>query len=243
VKGEERLAVPNAEKLESALADLNERLRGDGVAVHRTHLIADAAGRPWCSACAAIAGGEAADWQLLSWEWLAARFGLEDASPWAVTESFSSQVLPWLINSDDLAQRQHLKQVRESEHLSESERLTLERAEIVKENHRLREQNAALQQVDVERLVSFLPALFPRVFTVLGPADVALLCGRVEPPRLPSPYPEPSEETLRTLQKRFRALSLDQQQQIVRFVAALPQRQKLEPRPEMRERVHELEGY
>lgn len=242
IKGEARLSVRSQEKLESALADLDERLRGDGVVVHRTHWIADAAGRPWCAACAAMAGGEAADWQLLSWEWLAARFGLEDASPWADTEAFSSQVLPWLINADDLAQRQHLKQARESEHLSESERLALERAEIVKESHRLREQNAALQQVDVERLVSFLPALFPRVFTVLGPADVALLCGRVEPPSLPNPYPEPSEETLRTLQKRFRALPKDQQRQIVHFVAALPQRQKLEPRPEMREWMYELEG-
>ena len=112
---------------------------------------------------------------------------------------------------------------------------------MAQENDHLRAQNAALQQVDAERLVSFLPALFPRVFTAIGPADLALLCGRTEPLALPNPYPEPTEETLRTLQKRFRALSQEWQRQIVRFVADLPQRQKLQPRPEMRELVRDLE--
>lgn len=72
---------------------------------------------------------------------------------------------------------------------------------LLQENESMRSQNAALQQVDTERLASFLPALFPRVFTVLGAADLALLCGRVEPLAIPNPYPEPSEEALRTLQK------------------------------------------
>jgi hypothetical protein len=242
IKDEARLSVPSLEKLESALADIAERLRGDGVVVNHLHWIADAPGRAWFAACA-TKPDHAPSWQLLGWEWLAERFGWGNARPRDVAESFTRQVLPWLIGADDAAQRQHLKQARENEHLSEADRLQAERAVLEKENQHLRDQNAALQQVDAQRLVSFLPALFPRVFTVLGPADIALLCGRVEPPNLPNPYPEPSEETLRTLQKRFRALPMDQQQQIVRFVAALPQRQKLEPRPEMRDCVSELEGH
>jgi len=242
IKDEARLSVPSLEKLESALADIAERLRGDGVVVAHTHWIADAAGRAWCAACA-TQPEHALNWQLFGWEWLAERFGWGNARPRDVAESFTRQVLPWLIGADDAAQRQHLKQARENEHLSEADRLKAERAALEKENQHLRDQNAALQQVDAQRLVSFLPALFPRVFTVLGPADIALLCGRVEAPHLPNPFPEPSEETLRTLQKRFRSLPHDQQRQIVSFVAALPQRQKMEPRPEMRERVQELEGH
>jgi hypothetical protein len=241
IKDEARLSVPSLEKLESALADIAERLRGDGVVVAHTHWIADAAGRAWCAACATQTE-PLANWQLLGWEWLADRFGLGSARPRDAVESFTDVVLPWLISADDAVQRQSLRRARENEHLSEADRLKAERAALEKENQHLRDQNGALQQVNLERLVSFLPALFPRVFTVLGPADVALLCGRVEPPSLPNPFPEPSEETLRTLQRRFRALPMDQQRQFVRFVAALPQRQKLEPRPEMREWVQELEG-
>ena len=50
------------------------------------------------------------------------------------------------------------------------------------------------------------------------------------------------EETLRTLQKRFRVLPLAVQKQIVGFVTSLPQSQKLQSRPEMRELVEELIG-
>ena len=155
---------------------------------------------------------------------------------------FLRNTLPWLITADDAAQRQHRQQARESEHHSETERLAAERAALAQENDHLRTQNTALQQVDAERLASFLPALFPRVFTVLGPTDLALLCGRATPLSIPNPYPEPSEETLRTLQRRFHALPHELQKQIVGFVAPLPQRQKLQPRPEMRELVQSLEG-
>lgn len=243
IKGDKRLSVHNASALESAHADIAERLRGDGIAVAYTHWLADARGRPWCASCVAKASSasETTAWQLLAWEWLSNRFGLENASPWEATKSFTDQLLPWLVTSDDAALRQHLQQTRESEHHSETDRLAAARNTLAQENNRLHTQNAALQQMDAERLVSFLPALFPRVFTVLGATDLALLCGHVQPLGIPNPYPEPSEETLRTLQKHFRALPQEHQRQIVRFVADLPQRQKLQPRPEMRELVQELE--
>lgn len=242
VKEDLRLPVREARALESAHADIAERLRGDGVNVSYTHWLADADGRQFCASYAAKAGSISA-WQVLAWEWLAGRFGLGHASPWESTESFTSHILPWLITADDAAERQHLQKTREREHHSETERLIAERTTLLQENDRLRAQNAALQQVDAERLVSFLPALFPSVFTVLGATDLALLCGRVEPLPIPNPYTEPSEEALRTLQRRFHTLSREQQKQVVRFVADLPQRRKLQPRSEMRELVHELEEH
>ncbi len=234
IKDETLLRVRNASALASAWDDLSKRLRDDGV--QTTHLlwIADAPGRQWCTEQAL------ATWQM-PWEWLAQRFGLDAASPWEAPDTLRTHILPWLTSADDSAQRQQLQHAREREHTSETERLAAERAALAQENEHLRAQNAALQQVDAERLVSFLPALFPRVFTALGAADLALLCGRVEPLAIANPYPEPSEETLRTLQKRFCALPQQLQQQIVRFVAGLPQRHKLQPRPEMRDLVLALE--
>lgn len=233
IKSETRLRVRDATALASAWEDLADRLRGDGMHTTPPLWIADAPGRQWC------AEQKLAAWQL-PWEWLAQRFGLDAASPWEVPDTLHTHILPWLATADDSAQRQQLQQRRENEHANETERLAAERAALEQENDHLRAQNAALQQVDAERLVSFLPALFPRVFTAIGPADLALLCGRTEPLALPNPYPEPTEETLRTLQKRFRALPQELQKQIVRFMADLPQRQKLQPRPEMRDLVEAL---
>lgn len=241
IKGEQRLAVRNAQALESAHADIAERLRGNGVDVACTHWLVDAGGRQWCADSAGKVG-HAATWQLLAWEWLADRFGLGHATPWEAQETFAAQILPWLTTADDSHQRQQLQHAREREHHTETERLATERATLEQENDHLRAQNAALQQVDAERLVSFLPALFPRVFTTIGPADLALLCGRAEPLALPNPYPEPAEETLRTLQKRFRALPQELQKQIVCFMVDLPHSQKLQPRPEMRDLVETLKG-
>ena len=241
IKGEQRLSVRNAQTLESAHADIAERLRGNGAQLTCTHWLVDAGGRQWCADGAGKVGN-AATWQLLAWEWLADRFGLGNASPWDSAKTLTDQILPWLITADDSRQRQQLQHAREREHHTETERLAAERAALAQENDRLRAQSAVFQQVSPEQLASFLPALFPRVFTVLGPVDLALLCRQVTPLSIPSPYPEPSEEALRALQRQFRALPHELQKQIVGFVAPLPQRQKLQPRPEMRELVQSLEG-
>lgn len=235
IKGETQLTVRDAPSLGSAWEDVATRLRDDGISIGHTLWVADAPGRQWC------AEQKLAEWQL-PWEWLAQRFGLGDVALWdALEDAWQAQILPWLITTDDAAQHQQLQRTRESEHASETERLAAERAVLALDNERLRAQNAALQQVDAERLASFLPALYPRVFTAIGPADLALLCGRTEPLALPNPYPEPVEETLRTLQKRFRALPQPLQKQIIRFMADLPHSQKLQLRPEMRELVDALQ--
>lgn len=241
IKEDLRLAVRDVRALESAYADVTQRLRGDGVKVGYTHWLADAGGREWCATYASTVRSTS-PWQLLAWEWVADRFGLGDASPWEAPGTFTNEVIPWLVTAQGAAQPHYLYGHDDNRHLDESERLIAERAALAQENERLRTQNAALQQVDTERLVSFLPALFYRVFTVLGTGDLALLCGRLEPLSIANPY-EPSEETLRTLQKRFRTLTLEQQRQIVRFVSNLPHRQRLQVRSEMRELVHELEEF
>lgn len=235
IKGESRLTLRDSAGLASAFTDLSERLRGDGVALNCIHWIADTQGRAWCAAVTE------SKWQL-PWEWLAMRFGLANETPWDDSIALEQHVLPWLITADDRAQREQLQLTREREHMDETKRLSVERVAISRENEQLRAENAALQQIDAEFLASFLPALYPRVFTVIGPADLSLLCGRVEPVQLPSPYPEPVEETLRVLQKRFRALQPTLQKQIVGFVMSLPQSQRLQGRPEMRELIEELKG-
>lgn len=82
-----------------------------------------------------------------------------------------------------------------------------------------------------EHLLTFLPALYQHVFTVLNGADLANLIGRIEPFVIPSPYPELSRDVLRAKQRAFLALPQVQQKAIVRFAqkASTP----LHPRQEM----------
>lgn len=247
VEGQERLPLPtpaSTQALAQACADIAERLHGEGFFIHEVHWILDAPGNAlWQSSLPLLQRifTQHSVWQKLSWPWLAARFGLDVAQPWAASAVWAKGLLPWLVTLDHKAEQQQLQQTLAREHQTQSEQLLADRTRLQQENEQLRHQNAALHQVDAENLLRFLPALFPRVFTVLGTTDLTLLCGRVELLDIPNPYPEPSEETLRTLQRHFRALPPPLQQQIVRFVAHLPQRQKLQLRPEMRELVQALE--
>ncbi|AKU11339.1 hypothetical protein AzCIB_1437 [Azoarcus sp. CIB] len=147
-----------------------------------------------------------------------------------------------LLASDDVSARKHMQEATQRDHASLTGQLQAERAQLQRENDTLRAQNEALRRVDAERLIVYLPALFPRIFTEIGGQDLALLTGRPEPYALPNPYPEPSPEVLHTMQRDFRALPPELQRQIVGFIARLPQRQKLKPRPEMRELVLDLES-
>jgi hypothetical protein len=245
IQGELILKVTSQDSLLDAYSDLVERLRGDGHLHNDVHWIIDKTARSfWLSFQAKLNqdGSDVASWQCLGWEWLAQRLGFNVDQDLTKSKQIENQLLPWLVTMNNDIERQQMQDVLEREHQTEAERLAAERLRLQQANERLKAQNNALQQVDTERLLSFLPALFARVFTVLGAADLALLCGRIEPLAIPNPYPEPSEETLRVLQRQFRNLPRDLQVQIVRFVTDLPQRQKLLSRPEMRELIAELEG-
>jgi hypothetical protein len=181
-------------------------------------------------------------WQIRRWEPLAARCVLHrDVSARPTSDWIAQFVLPLLLASDNVSARQQMQEATQREHASLTGQLQAERAQLQRDNDTLHAQNKVLRRVDAEQLIVYLPALFPRIFTEIGGQDLALLTGRPEPYALPNPYPEPSPEILHTLQRDFRALPTELQRQIVAFVTRLPQRQKLKPRPEMRELVLDLE--
>lgn len=244
VHGEDEVRIQRSEALHEAVNDVIARLEGEGASFQIMHWLIDRPGYAhWAQLVSRMPqlpepGGHL---QVLSWEWLTARLGLASDSDALDKHTLTKVILPWLLSADDAAERQQMQDALAREHDSESARLAAERLQLQQDNQRLRDMNAALQQADAENLLRFLPALYPRIFTVLGATDLALLCGRVEPLAIANPYPEPSEETLRVLQKDFRNLPIALQQQIVDFVKRLPQRQKLSPRSEMRELVSDLE--
>jgi hypothetical protein len=240
--GESVTRFENVNALKELLDDGAQRLRGEGQALTQLQWVADAPARealaPMLPRLSGLFFEKAASpaWQLLSWEWLSARLALGVENPLTKNRApFEKMALPWLVLADSATERQQQEAALAREYEDGKARLVAEHARLQHENERLRAQNAGLKSVDTERLVTFLPALFYRVFNEIGPADLAALCGKVEPLNIPNPYPEPTEPTLRTLQKRFAALPAHLQQEIIGFVDRLPHRQKITPRPEMRQ--------
>lgn len=241
IHGDKTAAINEAQDLTYGLNDVLANINGQDIQIAHIHWLADH------KSCELLINekltakifGHSAKWQVLSLEWLAGRFARKTTE---LDEHFiEQQLLPWLVTSDDQAERNQMKVALAQEHQSEAEKLLQERASMQQENRRLQEQNAALRQVDKERMVTYLPALFSRVFTILGAADLALLCGSVEPLNIPNPFPEPSPEALRVLQRQFRRLPKAAQLEIVQLVQHLPHRQRLSVRSEMRELIVELE--
>ncbi|KAB7676159.1 hypothetical protein PCI56_08225 [Plesiomonas shigelloides subsp. oncorhynchi] len=183
------------------------------------------------------------NWQILSYDIQQARFGAgEHETGLPPRDWIAQEWLPILFAVDDFSERERIREATRLQHDQLSEQMLEKRQQLERENERLKRQALALRTVDAERLLTFLPALFPRVFSVINGRDLALLTGRIEPYDLQNPYPEPSEETLFTLQRRFKALTREHQLQIIALMAELPQRQHLKPRPEMREWVLLLES-
>ena len=238
LNGEESLKISTGHGLNEGFKDAIARLRSAGTTPDFVHwIIADQEAEVLLKSNLL---SKEIPWQILNWDWLSGRFALEQ-TPLKNTPALESQVFTWLVTANEAKEREAMQQALNKEYQSQAEQISQEHTHLKQQNELLRSQNATLQNVDTESLVRFLPALFPRVFTVLGAVDLALLCGRVEPLAIRNPYPEPSEETLYRLQKDFRSLPKTLQKQIVGLVARLPQRKNLKPRSEMRNLIAELE--
>ena len=243
IYGDIEYKISNAKSITAALDDLDKRIKSNNQQLSFLYWLVDKPSSPVWQLASNTNDYQQfitnTAWQYLSWEWLSTRFNSKNG---ITDKSLIEQVIPWLVSMDDAAEQERMQKALEQEHESESERLAAERATLRVQNEQLKAENAALRQVDKELLVTFLPALFARVFTILGAADLALLCGSVQPLNIPSPFPEPSTEALRVLQKKFRSLPKAAQLDVVQLVQHLPHRQRLNIRPEMRELVSELES-
>ncbi|WP_370560312.1 hypothetical protein [Edwardsiella tarda] len=234
-------ANARANSLSQSLADLDERI---GCQLPLL-LIYDAVSQLILEAALPqlISQLKGRNWQIVSYDKLHERFAISQPEAALPTRDWiAEQLLPMLLVVDDVNERECLQEAIRHQHELLSEQIQQERQSLERENEILRRQVAALRTVDAEHLITFLPALFPQVFRVLNGLDLALLTGRIEPYALPNPYPEPSEESLCVLQRKFRGLPREQQLQVVAFMTDLPQRQLLKPRLQMQEWVLELES-
>ncbi len=107
-----------------------------------------------------------------------------------------------------------------------------ELAALKRENQQLRTRLAQCTSPDLESLLVYLPIIFRRFWASVQPAELALLAGCLDVPHIPSPYPEPSADTIQAMKQRFLSLPRSDQQRLADFCRQLPY--KLDVRPEMR---------
>lgn len=101
------------------------------------------------------------------------------------------------------------------------------------ENQQLRSQLAVQERPALEQLLLFLPVIFRNFWGVVRPDELALLAGTLQIPSIPSPYSEPSPDTIATLKRRLLQLPDQERETLLGFCREL--RHRLEVRPDMRE--------
>lgn len=92
---------------------------------------------------------------------------------------------------------------------------------------------SALQLPGVEHLLVYLPAIYRNFWGAVRPDELALLAGTLTAPGVPSPYPDPSPDTVVALKRRFLQLPELDRQRVLAFCRDLPHR--LDVRAEWRD--------
>lgn len=135
-------------------------------------------------------------------------------------------------------QQENIEPINEHEETIETLRQAI--ATKQEELNQVKNQISALHRPNLEQLITFLPVFYKNFFGSISPAELGLLAGLLEPPQIPSPYPEPSANTLLQLKKKLLKLPKNEQSKIMNFCMELEH--KLDIRPEMRELFEELKN-
>ena len=105
-------------------------------------------------------------------------------------------------------------------------------AEKEAEIENLRVQLNKVRLPNMEHLLTYLPMFYRNFFGTVRPDELALLAGTYKIPKIESPFPEPSADTIATLRQRFNQLPENDRECVINWCRTLTHRLSL--RPEMR---------
>ena len=238
ISGEPWSILTQPEVVNHLLQSLNNRINDGNLAeVSLDVLYDDAANVVLPDLTASLVNLRCSHWQILRLAPLHQRAvvlsGEPAKDPWAI-EWICKALLPVMQAttrySDEALQQE--RQRAEQEHEETLDSLRRDRGQLEAQLAELQAQIRALQLPDIEHLLAYLPAIYRNVWGSIGPHDLALLAGRIQTPEIPSPFPEPSANTLAALQRRLLKLPQAERQRLHAFCRELPH--KLELRAEMR---------
>lgn len=238
INGESWSRLPQPEAVTCLLQSLDKRINDGNLAhVSLDVLYDENAVSTLPSLAVTLAELQCFQWQILRLAPLRQRaivLSHEPAQdPWAI-EWLCKLMLPVLqactrYGDEALQQeRQRAEQVYEET----LDTLRADRSQLEAQLADLQAQIRAVQLPEVTHLLTYLPALYRNVWGCIGPHELALLAGQLQIPEIPSPFPEPSADTLTALQRRLLKLPREERQRLHAFCLALPH--KLNPRAEMR---------
>jgi len=98
----------------------------------------------------------------------------------------------------------------------------------------------SLQRPDIERLTTFLPAIYRNFWGIVSPSELALLSDNTSIPNIPSPYLDPSADTVMTIKKKLQKLPKSEQEKVRLFCKELTH--PLKVREEMRDWLEDENG-
>jgi hypothetical protein len=241
--GEDRYPLPADRQFSKLLEEISGRCnRSDRLAAFALHVVCDGEARPWLAeAGRALAAVRCQRWQVLEWQPLHDRSQnlLPNPSGDVLSPAWLQQSLLPLLEATFDYQDEALRAAQAAEreraqhaHAETLESLRADRQQLEAEIIRHKQQLAAMQRPSLDELITFLPAIYQHIFGSLSPSDLALLAGSLEIPVIPSPWPEPSPDTLQMQQSRLRALPPARANVLRQFCLQLPHRRSV--RPEMR---------
>ena len=95
--------------------------------------------------------------------------------------------------------------------------LNAEKTKLQNTVNRLQQQAVTLNTSSVEKLTTFLPVIYRNFWNTVKPTDLGLLVGTYQMPEIPSPFPEPTADTISMMRKQFLALPESDKDKIIQF--------------------------
>jgi hypothetical protein len=249
IKGENSVDIPPgkaAATLQQVLKDQSDRINQQhdlrDVELHLLYGLGDV--EAMADAPKALTSLHCSTWQILRLEPLLERAavakGFTPAAPLEDEKWLKTVLLPILTStfaySNKAFQAEEARALQEHEDTMESLR-----ADVQIKHHEVAQLQArinALQLPGVEHLLVYLPAIYRNFWGVVRPDELALLAGTLEVPKIQSPYPDPSPDTVVMLKRRFLSLPEIDRERVLGFCRELPHR--LDVRSEMRELFGEI---
>ncbi|TYT74481.1 hypothetical protein [Desulfobotulus mexicanus] len=241
LKGEESLPCKNINDLEGALKKFNEDYNAstqlENVSLHI--LLKDAEPDAPQTICRMVQQFQCKNWQLLQLSLFLDGLNLKPSDEdlndhnWLNDNIFYlfSNILPY---EDKKARAVHQSQETSREKLEKEIRL------LQKEKNRLEQVVSSLNRMDMEQLVTFLPAIYQNFWGSIRPDELAAMAQTLQIPTIASPVQEPSPDTLLMLKKRLFNLPPREKERLKSFCKELPH--KLRLRPEMQSFLEEENG-
>lgn len=175
------------------------------------------------------------NWQLFAWQLIIRLLNNSNAisprdKPKCDIEYLSQEILPF-IDSLAFGKAQYDKASAEYDEydIDNSDAVAIEHKkldvasnrELQDEVKRLQHQANALQAISMQKIITFMPAIYQNFWHVVKPSDIGLLVGSYDVPAIPSPFPEPTIDTIHIMKKQFLALPKQDQRQIIEFCQQL----------------------